>query len=82
MNYEADCARMLELVERDHGGCDDESCPLRKMLEWETECALEEIFERWACSGAADEEFEALYQKHAKRIRKAWLAAVNQGGDQ
>lgn len=62
--------RMWELVERDHGGCDEESCALAHAIE------SGEVYDAiylWACSGAADEEFEKLYTKHEKFISRMYL---------
>lgn len=68
MSYAKDMDRMLELVFRDHGGCDEPDCSLRIALE--DEYNPEEAIWLWACSGAACAEFNALMDKHEKRFKR------------
>ena len=59
---------MLALVERDHGGCDQEDCSLRIYLEddYNPMLAIEEL----ASTGSGDEEFYKLYDRNEKRIKR------------
>ncbi len=62
--------RMVELIERDHGGCDDDQCSMRQMLD-DVNSSCEEMIHWWACSGAADNEFIELYEKFETEIKEA-----------
>lgn len=67
--YTVDLERMVELVERDHGGCDDNECSIANLLN-NYDSSMEEIVHWWACSGAADKEFNDLYTLHESAIRE------------
>lgn len=50
--------RMWELLDRDHGGCEEDQCSLAEAMRNGEDFALE----IWHDSGGADEEFIELYQ--------------------
>jgi hypothetical protein len=59
--------KMVELVERDHGGCDNNTCSISVALE---NGYSMHALEMWSGCGAADDEFNALYFPHARFIAK------------
>lgn len=65
--YTNDTDTMMSLIERDHGGCDDEDCSMRQLFD-DPNSSVEEIIHWWAYSGAADEHFNDLYTKHEQAI--------------
>jgi hypothetical protein len=67
--YVRDMDKMLSLIEKQHGGCDDENCSMRNLLD-SVDSSEEEIIHWWACSGAACNVFSDLYEKNEVEIRK------------
>ena len=67
-DYYVEVGQMFELIERDHGGCDDEECSLYYLLN-DPSASMEEVIHWWACSGAADRQFDRLYIKHEQKIK-------------
>jgi hypothetical protein len=52
--------KLYQLVERDHGGCDQNTCDLSLALRFGYDAIA---IERWAGCGASDDEFNELYEK-------------------
>lgn len=55
--------RLWEILQRDHGGCEEEGCCLAQAMN-EGEDVL--AFDIWVSSGAADTEFKTLYEQWIK----------------
>lgn len=52
-------AALFKLVEKDHGGCDDEECSLRHAIETDED----EAILQWAMSGAACDRFNRIMDR-------------------
>lgn len=60
MNLQFIIHKAFEIVERDHGGCEDEDCSLRQAIELGLPLVAIDLY---ASSGAPDEEFYKLADK-------------------
>jgi hypothetical protein len=61
-------AALFRLVERDHGGCDQEDCSLRQAIEdGDDELAIQ----LWAYSGAACDRFNRIYERYLVKKDKS-----------
>ncbi len=58
--------RLVELINRDHGGCDSQTCDISVSLRYGFYIIA---IESWASSGAACNEFSSLYSKLPKTYK-------------
>lgn len=59
--------RASELVKRDHGGCDQNTCDLSVALRHGFELVA---IERWAGTGASCDEFDLIYDKLGSKFHR------------
>lgn len=66
-----DFARMHQLLVRDHGGCDEAGCALAAFLDGEDDAVSDiEVLNLWYHTGASDTEFDRLYKRNEKAIKR------------